>query len=403
MKILERYIFRRVFLLFLGTLLVTTAIAMITQVLVYVNLMSSTGQSLLTFLRLAGLLIPAMLVVVTPFALMLGAAQTLTSMNANSELPVIEAAGGSRVITGKPILILAVLMSLATLATSISVEPWTNRSLRDLLIDARTDLISVAVTSGTFHEMQKGLYVLVSDKLAGGVLSGIFLADERDPETELIYYAKYGSFVESEGKDFLVMTEGELHQKDKKSGNVSVISFATYAFDLSLVGGESGAANVYYAKEHTTSYLLNPDPNDKSYQRRPQNFVAELLRRLSEWLYPILFALITIYYLGRAHSHRSEQVWNVIFCAMTGFILRGVGYYVTDKSGRTDIGNLLVFIIPIGGILLFSILILTNIRVRLPRFLVDGPSNLLSFANRFRRRRSGLPPPLNHAGKRGLS
>jgi lipopolysaccharide export system permease protein len=213
MKILERYIFRRVFLLFLGTLLVTTAIAMITQVLVYVNLMSSTGQSLLTFLRLAGLLIPAMLVVVTPFALMLGAAQTLTAMNADSELPVIEAAGGSRVITGKPILTLAILLSLATLATSIFVEPWTNRSLRDLLVDARTDLISVAVTSGTFHEMQKDLYVLVSEKHAGGVLGGIFLADNRDPETELIYYAKYGSFIESEGKDFLVMTEGELHHK----------------------------------------------------------------------------------------------------------------------------------------------------------------------------------------------
>ena len=95
MKQIERYIFRRVLMLSLATLATTTVIAMTTQVLLRVDLLSSTGQSLLTFLELAGLLVPPMMLVVMPFALMIGAAQTLTTMNSDSELAVIEASGGA--------------------------------------------------------------------------------------------------------------------------------------------------------------------------------------------------------------------------------------------------------------------------------------------------------------------
>ncbi|MEO4044454.1 LPS export ABC transporter permease LptF [Hoeflea sp. CAU 1731] len=382
MNLIERYIFRRVLLLTVATLLVTTAIAMITQVLIHVNLMSSTGQSLMTFLRLAGLLIPSMLVVVTPFALMLGASQTLSTMNGDSELPVIEASGGSRMLTAKPILILAMLMSLASLATSLYAEPWANRNLRNLLVEARTDLLSVAVQSGIFHKLQNNLYVHVADKLAGGSLGGIFLSDERDPATELVYYAKYGAFIESEGKNFLVMSDGELHRKIKADGNVSVIKFATYAFDLSLIGDSQSSAAFYYPKEQTTAYLFNPDPNDAIYQRRPQNYYSEINRRFSEWLYPVLFALITIYFLGKAHSHRSEQIWSMIFAAAIGFFLRGLGYFVTDKSGREVIYMILCYAIPAGGIVAFGSLILTNITFRTPQFLIDGATSLAAFAMR---------------------
>ena len=104
MKQIERYIFRRVFILSAGTLATTTVIALTTQVLLRVNLLSSTGQSVLTFLELAGLLVPPMMLVVMPFALMIGAAQTLSTMNSDSELAVIEASGGARHLVARPIL-----------------------------------------------------------------------------------------------------------------------------------------------------------------------------------------------------------------------------------------------------------------------------------------------------------
>ena len=174
MKLIERYIFRRVLILSVATLVITTAIALTTQVLLRVDLLSSTGQSLLTFLELAGLLVPSMFIIVAPFALLIGAAQTLTTMNADSELAVIETSGASPAMTARPVLSIALLFSIATLLMSLYAEPWANRHLRDLLHRASADLFSAAVQSGSFHQIEDDLHVNIAEKLPGGGLGGIF-------------------------------------------------------------------------------------------------------------------------------------------------------------------------------------------------------------------------------------
>lgn len=378
MKQIERYIFIRVMILSVGTLVTTTAIALTTQVLIRVNLLSSTGQSLLTFLELAGLLVPSMLVIVMPFALMIGASQTLSTMNSDSELAVIEASGGSRMLTARPILILAIVMALVTLVTSVIVEPWTNRQIRDLLNSASADLFSVAVQSGTFHEVEQGLHVQVGEKLPGGKLGGIFLSDRRDETTDTIYYAKYGAFVESDGKDILLMSDGELHRQAKSDGDVSIIRFATYALDLSLIGGGSATGGSYYAKERPTNFLLNPDPNDDVYQRSPAQFTEEINKRFSEWLFPLLFGLIAVYFLGKAHSNRHEQVWSVVTAASIAFAMRGFNFYTVNQSGTSQVFAILCYAVPVGGILLFSVLMATNWSFRAPKLLVEQTAGLLS-------------------------
>ena len=176
MKQIERYIFRRVLILSVATLATTTVIAMTTQVLLRIDLLSSTGQSVLTFVKLAGLLIPPMMLVVMPFALMIGAAQTLTTMNSDSELAVIEASGGAGHLISRPILVIAAGMSIFCLIEATLIEPWSNRQVRVLLDKASADLFSAAVQSGTFHEVDDNLYVSVAEKYPGGRLGGIFLS-----------------------------------------------------------------------------------------------------------------------------------------------------------------------------------------------------------------------------------
>lgn len=378
MKIIERHIFRRVFVLSVGTLATTTAIALTTQVLLRVNLLSSTGQSLLTFLELAGLLIPSMLMIVMPFALMIGAAQTLSTMNADSELSVLEASGSSRFLTARPVLAMAMLMSLVTLFTGLYAEPWANRHLRDLLDRASADLFSVAVQSGTFHKIEEDLYVNVAEKLPGGKLGGIFLSDQRDEEIEQIYYSKYGTFAEIGGKDILILTDGELHRKNKGNSNVSVIRFATYGLDLSQIGGRSENPGRYYPKERMTDYLLNPDANDSVYQGSPDLFTREINKRFTLWLYPLLFGLITVYFLGNARTNRHEQIWSVVTAAGIAFALRGFSFYTIDQSGHSRTMEIITYVIPVGGISVFTILVLTSWSFRTPQFLIEQTARLAS-------------------------
>ncbi len=401
MKLIERYIFGRVFILSMGTLVTATAIALTTQVLLRVNLLSSTGQSLLTFLELAALLIPSMVIIVAPFALMIGAAQTLTTMNSDSELAVLEASGGSPYLTARPVLLMAGVMSVVTLLTGLYAEPWANRNLRDLLNRASADLFSLAVQSGTFHQIEDDLYVNIAEKLPGGRLGGIFLSDQRDPTTDVVYYARYGEFAESAGRDILVLSDGELHRKDTGSGRVSVIRFATYGLDLSLIGGGSRERRSYYAKERPTSFLLNPDPNDPVFLSEPGLFTREIHKRFTLWIYPMLFGLITVYFLGKAHSNRHEQVWSVVTAAGIALALRGVSFYTIDQSGSSRTMEIITYVIPIGGSAVFVILILTNWTFRVPQYLVDQSTRLASGTESLpaivRSWYSGFPP----FGKRG--
>ena len=378
MKLIERYIFRRVFVLSVGTLVTTTTIALTTQVLLRVNLLSSNGQSLLTFLELAALLIPSMLMIVAPFALMIGAAHTLTTMNTDSELAVLESSGGSPFLTARPILMIAALMSILTLLTGLYAEPWANRHLRDLLNRASADLISLAVQSGTFHKIENDVYVNIAEKLPGGRLGGIFLSDQRDKTIDQVYYARYGAFIESEGNDVLVLSDGELHRKDTDSGKVSVIRFAAYGLDLSEIRGRSNEPEYYYAKERPTSFLLDPDPNDAVFKQDPGLFTREIHKRFTLWIYPILFGLITIYFLDKAHSNRHEQAWSIITAAGIAMALRGVSFYTIDHSGSSRTMEIATYVIPIGGSATFLLLLVTNRTFRAPQYLLDQSARLIS-------------------------
>jgi len=96
MKLLELYILRRVGQMFLTALLPVLAIIWTTQVLARINLVTDSGQSVGSFMKLATLILPTIIPAVLPFALVIGITQALTAMNNDSELAVIDAAGAPR-------------------------------------------------------------------------------------------------------------------------------------------------------------------------------------------------------------------------------------------------------------------------------------------------------------------
>ncbi|MBX8819161.1 LPS export ABC transporter permease LptF, partial [Ochrobactrum sp. MR31] len=65
---------------------------------------------------------------------------------------------------------------------------------------------------------------------------------------------------------------------------------------------------VLYAKDRHLSYLINPDKNDPIFQTKPLQYRAELHKRLTNWLYPFVFAMIALVLAGDARSHREARV-----------------------------------------------------------------------------------------------
>ncbi len=370
MKVIEAYILRRVVVIFAAALAWLLIIVWTTQVLNRIDLVTGSGQSAATFFIVALLTLPSVVPIIIPFVIGIAAAQTLATMNADSELAVLSAAGSPRSTIIRPILIVAIIASIASFAIHNSLEPYARQKLRQILSSANADLITTVLREGTFHRIDDGLFVQVSERLPDGLLGGIFVADTRDEQLKLLYHARRGAAVERESGSLLVLQDGEVHRQSA-NGDVSVIRFDAYAFDLSQFTGSEGPPTLY-AKDRYLTDLLEPDLNDRYFQQNPQAFRAELHMRLSEWLFPIVFALIAIAVAGDARSFREARLHPMVTTMAIGLLVRWAGFYAGDEAETTPFYSWLLYIIPIGMIFICIWFIAANRVMELPTSWTEG-------------------------------
>ncbi len=373
MTVIEGYIFRRTLTMFGAALFWTLAIVWTTQVLTRINLVTDNGQSALAFFEIAALILPSVIPIVVPFALLIAVAQVLTTMNADSELVVISAAGSARSATVRPIMFLAILASLFSFAVDNAVDPFARQRGRELVAVARADLLSLVIQEGTFRKIEDGLFIQIGEKLPDGRLGSVFVADSRTEGIDLVYYAKSGAVVQRDGKNLLVMNEGEIHRK-LVAGDVSVIRFTSYAFDLSVFSGDVGNPRLF-PKDRTLPYLFNPDADDIVLKRNPQLFRAELHRRFTEWLYPLVFALIGLAVTGDARSHREARVNPLVTAVLIALFVRWLGFFTTNQVQTTPWFWPLVYAVPLVSSLVATWFIATNRSMELP---VSAAERLMS-------------------------
>ncbi len=330
MNLLQRYIAGRITATAFSAILPILAVIWILQVLARVNIVTDTGQSIGSFLRLAGLMLPTVIPLVLPFGIVLGVSQVLTTMNADSEMPIIEAAGAPRSTVMLPVLFVAFVASILSFSVDNHVEPIVRAKAKQMIADAYADLLSSVIEENEFRRIEDGLYVQISERLQGRRLKGLFLADYRNPSEQLIYYAKEGA-IDPSGS-ILIMNDGQINRRTD-DGNVSVIRFASYAFDLSSLT-EARSKTTLTEVDRDLPYLFNPDPEDPYYKSAPGIYRAELHRRLTEWTFPFVYALVAFVLAGDARSHREKRISPVILSFALAFGLRWLSFYLSNQVSR---------------------------------------------------------------------
>ena len=370
MKVVERYILRRAFGVFASALFWTLAMVWVSQVLARINLVTDSGQSAFTFFEVATMLLPSVVPIVVPFALIIGITQTLSAMNQDSELVVLSAAGSSRRTIIRPIILMALLASVFVFIVDNGLNPLARERFRVLLASANADLISSVIQEGSFRRVEDGLYVQISERLPDGRLGGIFVADSRDPKTELNYYAKTGVILENVGENVLLMQEGIISRKAPERP-ASLIRFDSYGFDLSAFA-PSERAPVMFPKDRPLSYLLNPDPNDTVLIERPDYYTTELNTRFTEWLYPLVFALIAIACAGDARSHREARLHPMATAIFLALFVRWAGFTVANSAEGSRLFSVLIYVVPLAAAAVAIGFIRANKTLELPVSWVES-------------------------------
>jgi lipopolysaccharide export system permease protein len=349
--------------MFLTALLPVLAIIWTTQVLQRINLVTDSGQSVGSFMVLATMILPTIVATVLPFALVIGITHTLTTMNNDSELAVIDAAGAPRRTIQRPVILLAVGLSLLSFLMMGFVEPAMRVNVRTMIATAYADLLSSVIEEKTFRQIEPGLYVQISERQSGRTMKGLLVADSRDPASELIYYAREGA-VDETGKS-LVMQDGEVQRK-APNGDVTVIRFDRYAFDLSDLSEERGQAR-FGAKDRGLFYLMDPDPLDERYVSKPNDFSAELHRRISASLFPLVFTIISLMMCGDARSHREARLHPMASALIMSLTLFWASNYLTSLTETSIAFVPLLYLVPLASGGAAAFMLATSRTPRLPK------------------------------------
>src|SRR5437763_5646641 len=140
-----RYIFRTTLGAFVVICTSVTALMWITQALRDIDLMTNQGQSIFVFVGITSLLIPLLVQIIAPIAVMIAVSHVLNKLGNDSELIVMNAAGMPPWVLFRPFLAAGAVVSLLVAIISVYVSPWGLRQLALWAPGVRADLVSNVV------------------------------------------------------------------------------------------------------------------------------------------------------------------------------------------------------------------------------------------------------------------
>lgn len=333
MSAIGRYIFRTTMGAFLLVLVSLTALIWVTQALHDFDLMTSQGQTILVFVGITGLIIPLLVLVIAPIALMIAAAHVLNKLSTDSEIIVMNASGMSPWLLFRAFLSAALVVSVLVAVISAYFAPKGLRMLRDWLTEVRANVVSTVVQPGRFTPLENGVTIHIRQRRNNGQLVGIFLDDRRDPKQRLTVLAESGELVDNKEGSFLVLEKGVVQRHEAGRRDPAMVSFDRYAFDLSQFSGGPQAVK-YSIRERYLWQLMFPDPKDQAYIQQPGEFRAELYDRLMAPLYPIGFVVIVFAYLGAPRTNRQSRTMSMLGAIGGVALLRLIGFVSTVVGAK---------------------------------------------------------------------
>jgi lipopolysaccharide export system permease protein len=371
-------IFRTTLGAFLLILISLTAVIWLATALRDLDLMTSQGQTLLVFVGITSLVIPQLVLVIAPIALMIAAAHVLNKLANDSELIVMNAAGMSPWRMFRAFLAVAGVVSAMVLVLSAYVSPKCLRDLRRLAAEIRADFVANIVQPGRFISLERGLTFHIRERQPDGLLLGVFVDDRRDPKEQSTILAEQGKIVQNDqGGTFLFLQKGNVQRHVADERDPNIVLFDRYAFDLSrLAGSAQIGALAYSVRERFLWDLISPDPRDPELRKEPGQFRAELHDRLVAPLYPLAFMIVAFAYLGAPRTTRQSRTWSLVSAAAGVATLRIIGFASTvvgiRQPGALMMQYLAVFAASVFG--LFAIA--QSIVIEPPAFMVRAVSSI---------------------------
>jgi len=294
--VIDRYVIRCVIPPLLMALLIFTFMLVMPFLMDMAETLISKGVPFLVVLSLMWTLVPQALAVTIPMALLVGLLVGLGRMSGDREWVALQACGVGIGRALRPVLLLGVIATLATLYVYIWWVPDANQTAREIRYSVVAQLVESEVKPRVFFDHFPSRVLFVRDvPSSGGVGRGGFLADTTSPENPVVYLAERGRMVLNPKARTvrLVLEDGTQHTS--KAGAPQDYSVARYRelvlnLDPETVFPRSGPAKG--SREMTIAELKALVAMYKAQRVSTHNAEMEIQKKFSIPAACLVFALL---------------------------------------------------------------------------------------------------------------
>ena len=381
---IDRYIFRTTLASFALVLVSLTGVIWITQALRGIDLMTSQGQTVATFLGLTSLVIPALVLVIAPIALMIAISHTLNKLATDSEIIVMNAAGLSPFRLFRPFVHATIVVALLVAFIAAYLAPDGMRRIKQWDAEITADVLTNILQPGRFAQLDQNLTIRIRERQPGGILLGIFIDDRRDPKERVSIVADHGTVVKSGNGSFLVLEDGNLQRFEAGKRDPALVAFGRYAFDMSKFS--QGHDTSLGIRERYLWELFSVDENDPMSRLLSGQFRAELHDRFMAPIYPFAFAALTFAFLGTPRTTRQSRNFSIGSAILAVFGLRMAGFACSVVTVKSPWAALVQYLLLAGAIVGSLWIILGSVVIEPPAAMMEAINNFNARLQRLFRR-----------------
>ena len=236
-SILYRYLWRECWSLFTVGLLAITVIVFMGRITRVMQMIITKGVGLADILRFCLLLMPYLLLFTVPMAGMIAVLVTFLRLSNDNEIMALKTSGLSALQLLPPVLGFSLLITGAALFFSLYATPWGNQEMRHLLLDITKRRADLGIREQVFNNDFNNVVLFVNNVPAsGGLMEGVFLSDDRDPQVPNVITADKGRMIFDRKSERLVfqLFKGRVLRLSEDTTSFHSVEFDTYQVPLEL-------------------------------------------------------------------------------------------------------------------------------------------------------------------------
>jgi lipopolysaccharide export system permease protein len=333
--------------------------------------MTSQGQTIITFLGITSLVIPALVLVIAPIALMIAISHTLNKLATDSEIIVMNAAGFSPFRLFRPFFFATCVVAFLVIFIAAFLAPDGLRRIKQWDAEITADVLTNILQPGRFAQLDQNLTIRIRERQPGGVLAGIFVDDRRDPKERVTIIADHGTVLKNESGSYLVLEDGNLERFEAGKRDPALVAFARYAFDMSKFSNR-GRDVALGIRERYLWELVSPSEDDAVFKQLSGQFRAELHDRFLAPVYPFAFAVLTFAFLGTPRTTRQSRNFSIGGSILAVFGLRMAGFACSVMTVKTPEMAIVQYLMLFGAIGIGLWMIIGGIVVEPPAALMEA-------------------------------